>query len=112
MTSYMNNRLIPGIRGNLRQYINRSYILQYNRIEYVDELLSSCSCIKDESKNKQGINITYRDESRNERLSRLIRNSNGGTVVFGNDNIPVKLNYMGGWDGQPGGTPRPLRNKF
>ena len=24
----------------------------------------------------------------------------------------IRLHYLGGWDGQPGGLPRPLRNRF
>lgn len=36
----------------------------------------------------------------------------GGTVQFGNNGIPFRLNDLGGIEGQPGGTPRPLRNKF
>jgi hypothetical protein len=32
--------------------------------------------------------------------------------MFGNFNKPVAINYLGGWEGQPGGLPKPLRNKF
>jgi hypothetical protein len=32
--------------------------------------------------------------------------------MYGNLYKPVPLNFLGGWEGQPGGSPRPLRNKF
>jgi hypothetical protein len=108
MTGYVNNRLS---KGNLRLFMNRAYLIQYNGLPS-DATDTLCKCIVDESKNKPGIDITYLDETANERTSRLIRTSIGGRVVFGNNNTPIKLNYMGGWEGQPGGTQRPLRNKF
>ena len=42
----------------------------------------------------------------------VITSSLGGRITYGNFYTPVIINYLGGWQGQPGGTPRPLRNKF
>jgi len=47
-----------------------------------------------------------------ERFSQLITNSLGGRTTFGDINSIVKLSLLGGTEGQPGGLPRPLRNKF
>ena len=52
-------------------------------------------------------------------ISTAMRQSNilssaylGGTVQFGNGNAQYIINELGGTHGQPGGLPRPLRNKF
>jgi hypothetical protein len=36
----------------------------------------------------------------------------GGRTVFGNNGVPISITYLGGVQGQSGGSPRPLRNKF
>jgi hypothetical protein len=46
------------------------------------------------------------------RVSELVRLPLGGRVVFGNFGKPYQLTYLGGIEGQPGGSPAPPRNKF
>ena len=56
----------------------------------------------------------YNDSSQTTsgRISQLTINALGGKTTFGNYNIPAKITYLGGIEGQPGGIPRPPRNKF
>ena len=54
--------------------------------------------------------VTFQSE--NTRISQILSRTLGGKITFGNLNNPVVINYLGGWEGQPNGIPRPLRNKF
>ncbi len=129
MSNYNNNRYTPGNKANLRKFLNNQLIInQYTdyvsfinaeagqNILNVDNLLEAdylCQCRQLNKANdlKQG----YNDPSISEasRISQRIQQSNlGGKITFGNLYKPVTLNYMGGWEGQPGGSQKPLRNKF
>jgi len=46
------------------------------------------------------------------RVSQLVTLPLGGKVVFGDFGKPFQLTYLGGIEGQPGGSPAPPRNKF
>jgi hypothetical protein len=59
---------------------------------------------------KQGWNDP--SQSENTRISQAITRTLGGRITFGNNNKPAIINYLGGWEGQPGGQFTPLRNKF
>jgi hypothetical protein len=74
-----------------------------------DDPLFDCTCVQPEFKLNQTQNIF---QSENMRVAAALTNNLGGKLTFGNLNVPAKLNYLGGIEGQPGGTPRPLRNKF
>jgi hypothetical protein len=70
-----------------------------------------CGCIQQRvNLIKQGWNDPSQTENR--RISQALTGNLGGKTTFGNSNNPVTLNYLGGWEGQPGGSIRPLRNKF
>ena len=45
-------------------------------------------------------------------VSQIITGTLGGKTTFGNFGVPANLTYLGGIEGQPGGSPRPIRNKF
>ena len=116
MSNYNNNRFTPGNKANMRLLINKSYILQQYRpylneyIDYVKEDII-CGCIQQKANNiKQGWNDPSQTE--NMRISQALSGTLGGNIMFGNFNKPVAINYLGGWEGQPGGLPKPLRNKF
>ncbi len=72
--------------------------------------LRICSCPDKANKTKQGWNDPSQTE--NTRISKAINGTLGGRISFGNRGTPVKINYLGGWEGQPGGSPKPLRNAF
>jgi hypothetical protein len=70
-----------------------------------------CGCFKDKvNRMKQGYDDPAQTNS--ERVSQLTTNTLGGKTTFGNFNVPAKITYLGGIEGQPGGIPRPLRNTF
>ena len=111
MTRYNNNRFTPGNKGNQRLILNKEYIKQYYQLfnNINDDLL--CTCVQNRfNQIKQGWNDPSQTE--NVRIAQTITSSLGGRITFGNFYNPVALNYLGGWEGQPGGTRKPLRNKF
>lgn len=119
MTRYNNHRFTPGNKGNLRlllnqQFIRQSYATQaFQNITNNHDIAQSslCGCIRQQTdKNKNGWNDNFQTE--NIRISHSITGTLGGKITYGNSYKPVTLNYLGGWDGQPGGLPRPPRNKF
>lgn len=116
-------RFTPGNKSNLRLFMNKSYIRQYyqafNTAQTFDIINSGsqlasdelCGCVQQKAnKTKQGWNDPSQTE--NERISQALTGTLGGRIVFGNNNKPITLNYLGGYEGQPGGQFRPLRNKF
>ena len=123
MTIYNNNRFTPGRKANLRAYINRALIRQYygafitgqtfDNINNGDDITAGalCGCIQDKVlKGQQGLNDTL--QPRNVKNAQFLNSSLGGRTTFGNGNKPAVLNYLGGWQGQPGGTRLPPRNNF
>ena len=68
-------------------------------------LYENCQCIQEKvAQFKTGYNNPTQTQAN--RVSRAITGTLGGRTTFGNFNRPV------GIEGQPGGIPRPLRNKF
>ena len=123
MTRFNNSRFTPGNKANLRAFLNKSFIRQYYQafnisqtfdvITTGSQLASDelCGCIQPRyNKAKQGWNDPSQTE--NTRITQAVTGTLGGKTTFGNYNKPVTINYLGGWEGQPGGLPRPLRNKF
>lgn len=112
MTGYNTNGFTPGRKSNLRLFINQSYIQQFYRtnqnINNADRTF--CGCQPQANKIKQGWNDPSQTE--NTRISQILTGTLGGKITFGNFYKPVTINYLGGWEGQPGGLPRPLRNRF
>ena len=116
MSTYNNNRFTPGNKGNLRLFINKAFINQYykqfNTNQNYDNINNGYDITEGERANliKQGWNDPSQTE--NNRISQILTGTLGGRTTFGNFNRPVELNYLGGWEGQPGGLPKPPRNKF
>jgi hypothetical protein len=123
MSTYNNNRFTPGNKGNLRQFISKEFLRQYYRtfnssqsfdnINNADDITegSLCGCIKQRHNlTKQGWNDPSQTE--NHRVARILTGTLGGRTTYGNFNRPVSINYLGSWEGQPGGAFRPMRNKF
>jgi hypothetical protein len=123
MTIYNNNRFTPGNKGNMRSFMNKAYLKQYyisflinqtfQNITNADDITEGtlCGCIPQQSNSiKQGWNDP--SQSENIRIAQIITGTLGGRTTFGNPDGPAKLDYLGGWEGQPGGSFKPLRNKF
>ena len=123
MTRFNNNRFTPGNKGNLRLFMNKAFIKQYyqtfnttqtfDNINNADDITQGtlCGCIKQKANTiKQGLNDP--SQSENIRISQTLTRSLGGKITFGNLNNPIIINSLGGYEGQPNGSPRPLRNKF
>ena len=74
-------------------------------------LYQACQCIQQKvNQIKTGYNNPTQTEAN--RITQAITGTLGGRTTFGNFGVPANLTYLGGVEGQPGGSPRPLRNKF
>jgi len=70
-----------------------------------------CQCFVDKyNLAKQGYNDPT--QTNNMRISQMLTNNLNGRIVFGDRGVARAINYLGGIEGQPGGMPRILRNKF
>jgi hypothetical protein len=115
MSRFNNHRFTPGNKGNLRLSMNRAFLKEYygnfstddNTIS--DGILSGCVPPRANAL-KQGFNDP--SQPNNMRISQILTSSLGGRITYGNVNTPLLFDSLGGREGQPGGTPRPLRNKF
>ena len=121
MSTYNNNRFTPGNKGNLRHFIDKEIIRQYYHTFNTSQTFDSnndqinkdilCGCIQQKANlTKQGWNDPSQTE--NNRISQILTGTLGGKTTFGNFNRPANLNYLGSWEGQPGGSNKPLRNRF
>ena len=71
----------------------------------------SCECFKDNyNLTKQGFNDPM--ISNNIRIAQMLSRNSRGRITFGDLGQNRAINYLGGIEGQPGGMPRILRNKF
>lgn len=97
---------VPARKAHIRKLLERQYLNVYNDPNF------SCECKEPEKviANKQG----YTDSTitNNMRVAQIITTSLGGRITFGNFGNPAELTYLGGIEGQPGGIPRPPRNRF
>jgi hypothetical protein len=54
--------------------------------------------------------------ARNLRVSRAVNTYQGGRIQFGNTYLPnfngFRLNYLGRTEGMPGGSGKPIKNKY
>lgn len=123
MTNYNNYRFTPGNKANLKLLLQKEFLRQYynafNTSQITENILNGdditegtlCTCVKTRANLiKQGYNDPSQTE--NARISQILTNSLGGKISYGNLNHPRNVNYLGGSQGQPGGLPKPLRNKF
>jgi hypothetical protein len=97
----------------LRQILYKQYLVnqQIANNPFLDEYDYFCVCAENRAnKIKQGWNDP--SQTQNQRISQIITGTLGGKTTFGNFNRPTQINYTGGWEGQPGGMPRPPRNRF
>lgn len=113
MTSFIPGTT-PGNKKHLKRLIDYNSNISQYRLE--SKIVGGnsdyfCDCFKDKvNLMKQGYNDPSQTTS--ERISQVTINTLGGRTTFGNYNVPAKITYLGGIEGQPGGIPRPLRNRF
>ena len=102
------NLFSPGSNFGNNTYL-RKLINNYNE-QNMNEY--TCHCYKDTINNKA--NLGYNDSTRTDvaRISNLLSTSLGGRIIFGNFGVPATITYLGGVEGQAGGIPQPIRNKF
>ena len=101
------NKLTPGKKSNLRTYINKELLRQSNNLYNVKQEPLCCNA---EKINKLNQGWNDKSQSENMRIAQTITRTLGGKYTI-NDNINI-ISYLGGQEGQPGGFPKPLRNKF
>ena len=105
---------MPSNKRNLRRLIDYNSKIAFYNLE--SKIVGGdpdffCECFKDKvNRMKQGYNDPTQTNS--ERISQITTNALGGRTTFGNFNVPAKITYLGGIEGQPGGIPRPIRNRF
>lgn len=100
----MNEFIKPkGRRYNVKKLI---YYQDFNATPH-------CSCIQS-SKYLFGSSSPSEVLPYNERISEIILASKGGRIHFGNSYLgrPISANYLGRFEGQPGGGGAPIRNRF
>ena len=122
-------QFIPGRRGNLKTLINNFQLCRQNDAQkqlqsqiQIDSplefnfnsscvLYEDCQCLQE---NWQRIKTGYNDpvQTQSKRITQVITGTLGGKTTFGNFNRPVTVNNLGSWEGQPGGSFKPPRNKF
>jgi hypothetical protein len=92
-------------RGNIKNLIKNILLCK------VCALYNECQCIQEKvARIKTGYNSPLQTQANY--VSQVITGTLGGKTTFGNFGAPVELTYLGGMEGQPGGSPRPIRNKF
>ena len=106
---------VPGNKRHLRRLIDYNSKIAFYNLE--SKIVGNgdpdyfCECFQDKvNRMKQGYNDPMQTNS--ERVSQVTTNTLGGRTTFGNFNVPAKITYLGGIEGQPGGIPRPPRNTF
>ena len=105
--SYSYIHLTPGRKGgpHLKKLIKNLSLCR------TCTLYENCQCIQEKvAQIKTGYNNPTQTQAN--RISQAITGTLGGRTTFGNFNRPAVLTYLGGIEGQPGGIPRLLRNKF
>ena len=70
-----------------------------------------CNCFQ-ETVNKSIRGYNDDTQTRAERNSQLVNTALGGRIMFGNNGAPFRITYLGGIEGQIGGSPKPVRNIF
>jgi hypothetical protein len=92
-------------RGNIKNLIKNILLCNFCG------LYNECQCIQEKvARIKTGYNSPLQTQAN--QVSQIITGTLGGKTTFGNFGAPIELTYLGGTEGQPGGSPRPIRNKF
>ena len=105
--SYSYQRFTPGSKSGVKL---TTLIKNIGLCQYCN-LYQACQCIQQKvNQIKTGYNNPTQTEAN--RITQAITGTLGGRTTFGNAGVSAIVTYLGGIEGQPGGIPRPLRNKF
>ena len=101
---------------NPKTTIFKKYILAHslNSEEAVNKVNIEYLCLCAEAHSTADIRLNgfnNSSQSNNMRISQVITNNLGGRTTFGNTNIS-KITRLNGIEGQSGGLPKVLKNKF
>ena len=103
MTSYQ--YLMPGKKGNCKRLVKYNYYYQ-----------NACNSFEVNYKQLKTAENDPNSVSNTLRISNLILNNIGGKTRFGNTYLNIEsqpfIDLLGSVEGQPGGSYRPLRNRF
>lgn len=99
----------------LRESLNNdptNPVLYYAPLQSQNEII--CSCYRNEINSNYVDTQTYPNISTNMITSQKIKIGKGSSLQFGNYYLGEKpnINYLGKFEGQPGGSGLPLKNKF
>jgi hypothetical protein len=98
----------PGNKSNMRKIIDKMALCTDSSCQ---DIFNKCLCFTDKV-DKTNTGYTDSSQTQNGRITQLVTQSLGGRTTFGNIGLRTNNTYLGGIEGQPGGSPRPLRNKF
>jgi hypothetical protein len=105
--SYSYQRFTPGNKSGVKLTTLIKNIGLCNNCN----LFQDCQCIQQKvNQIKTGYNNPTQTQAN--RVSQAITGTLGGRTTFGNLGVAANLTFLGGIEGQPGGSPRLLRNKF
>jgi len=108
----------PGNKANMRRFLREQYLKQFyqpnEESTYDGTVNGQCRCPNIKA---NILNQGYNDASVSTatRISAVLQNpSIGGKTNYGNNNMIFSelITFLDGREGQPGGLPRPLRNRF
>lgn len=104
----------PGKKAHLRKLLSNEYQKALVKLEgslVGDDPNYFCECFVDKvNKNSQG-QYNNSSQSENMRVAQVVNTHLGGRIMFGNRN-DAYIQFLGGREGQSGGMPQVLRNKF
>jgi hypothetical protein len=109
---FSQRQFTPGKKSNSRRMIE--YTAQLNGLLNNTEKLS-CTCVADKyDKNTVGSDSASSKISNNMRVAQVINSSLGGKTQYGNFYLgePLQVNYLGRYQGMPGGSGSAPKNKF
>jgi hypothetical protein len=98
---------IPGNRD--RELVKKYLYYAYREEQGLEQCQNFCSD-KKVLYTATAENNPYQTE--NQRISQALTGTLGGKLTFGNRNRPVPINAFGKFEGQPGGSGMPIRNRF
>lgn len=104
-------RFTPGKGGDSSRVIR--YVALYNALNPSQP--SGCVCIPSKyDKRTLGSDSPSVRVSNNMRVAQIVNSSLGGKTQFGNFYLgqPLRVNYLGRVEGQPGGSGKPPTNSF
>lgn len=116
----------PGKKGGLRKVLNKLFFCHSSpgQIPFTgtNETCLPCEGIGCIQEKVNQIKTGYTDPTQPQsfRVAQLATQRLGGRTIFGDFGLGLRISanartnntYLGGIEGQPGGSPRPLRNRF